>query len=512
MDEKRLELKIGSPVIAKDGNCGHIQQLVIDPQQEKVIGLIIKRDLLSKHGVTVPLELVEKSTESEVYLGLDCQEVFSLPKFEEGSSFLLQDQRYRIERDEIVTCSAAGIEVLCNLNSQAPGTEENQPVQEGQVHPAFNLQSGYQVLCRGQYVGPVQRLLLDPSGKITGFVLRTVKKPHRDLIVPIDWIQVVEHKNVHLSKEQQALEQLDQYVPDAVLAEKVDHVIWENDALWMTYYSEFHASVRDSLVTLRGHVPTSSDKQMVENTVESVAGVLGIENLLVADYDLTLLVAQALSKDEHTHLAMISVNTRKGIVSLSGHVACASIQYAAEGIAASILNVRGVINYIQAPGISIDPAEDRFLQPPIGREVYATDMLLGTVEKVIINPHNRRVMAILVHGNFPDPKNVDSSGWPREGSFQRRRVILPSRLIDYVTHASASLNIDSLEAAGYADYDAAQYAQPPDNWLPPYPYSKDDILFKIPARRLHQPDNHSAIAGQITTAEQEFQEMMETWV
>lgn len=512
MNQRRLELKIGSPVIAKDGNCGHIQQLVIDPHQEKVIGLIVKRDLLSKHGMIVPLEMVEKSTESEVYLGLDCQQVFSLPKFEEGSPLLLQDQRYRIERDEIVTRSAAGIEVLCTPNSQTPGVEENQHDQERQVHPAFNLQSGYQVLCRGQTVGPVQRLLLDPGGKIRGFVLRPVKKPYRDLIVPIHWIQVVEHKNVHLSKETQALDRLDEYVPDAVLAEKIDHAIWENNALWMTYYSEFHASVKDGVVTLRGHVPTSFDKRTVETTVKSVAGVLGIENQLVADYDLTIAVAQALSRDEHTHLAMISVNSRKGIVSLSGHVECASVQYAAEGIAASIPNVCGVINYIQAPGISIDPAEDRFLQPPIGREVYATDMLLGTVEKVIINPHNRRVMAILIHGNFPDPKNVDSSGWPQEGTFQRRQVILPSRLIDYVTQASASLNIDSLEAAGYADYDAAQYAPPPEDWLPPYPYYKDDILFKIPTRRLHQPDNHSAIAGQITTAEQEFQEMMETWV
>ncbi len=511
MGERRLELKIGLPVIARDGNCGHIHQFVIDPRQEKVIGLIVKRGLLSKHGMIIPLELVEKSTESEVTLGIDCQQVFSLPRYEEGFPLLLQDQRYCIERDEIVTRSAAGIEVLRAPFSQAPGMEESQPGQEGQVHSAFNFQSGYQVLCRGQYVGPVQRLLVDPGGKITGFVLRTVSRPHRDLIIPINMIIVVEHKNVHLSVDQQALEHLDEYVPDAVLEEKIDHAIWENNALWMTYYSEFIITVKDGVVTFRGYVPTSSDKRMVEDTVDAFAGVLGIENLLVADYYLTIAVAQALSRDEHTHLAKISVNTRKGIVSLSGHVECASIQYAAEGIAASIPNVRGVINDIHAPGISIDPAEDRFLQPPIHREVYATDMLLGTVEKVMINPHNCRVMAILVHGNFPNPKNVDSSGWSREGAFQRRRVILPSRLIDYVTEASVSLNIDSLEAAGYADYDTAQYAQPPDDWLPPYPYGKEDILFKITTRRLHKPDNHGAIAGQIATAEQEFREMMETW-
>jgi uncharacterized protein YrrD len=83
MDEWRLELKIGSPVIAIDGDCGHVQQLVLDPHQERVIGLVVKHDLLIRHGVMAPIEQVEDATESEVRLKIDCQQVLSLPEYKE---------------------------------------------------------------------------------------------------------------------------------------------------------------------------------------------------------------------------------------------------------------------------------------------------------------------------------------------------------------------------------------------------------------------------------------------
>jgi hypothetical protein len=33
----RWEVKIGSPVFATDGECGHLQQLLLNPHQERVV-------------------------------------------------------------------------------------------------------------------------------------------------------------------------------------------------------------------------------------------------------------------------------------------------------------------------------------------------------------------------------------------------------------------------------------------------------------------------------------------
>ncbi len=522
MDERRLELKIGSPVIAKDGNCGHIQRLVVDPHQEKIIGLIVQSDFLSKSGLLVPVEQVENATESGVQLRIDCQQVLSLPKYEEELPLFLEDQCYLVDNEELVTRSSAGINVLRAPNSSRPGIVENEILKKTQLPLAISIRAGQQVLCKDGHVGHILYLLLDPAGKIKGFVMRAGSLlPHHDLIVPVDWIQEVEGENVHLSADKPALEQVDEYVTDAELAKKVDGAIGEMKAPWITQNSEIGATVHDGIVTLRGHVPTSPDKILVEKTVKSVTGVLEIENRLISDYDLTIQVAQALGEDERTNLSQISVNTRIGIVSLSGQVENASTRCAVEEIAACVPNVRGVLNFIQAPGVFVDPADDFLPLPPIGQEVYATDILLGTVEKVVIDPHNRKVMAFVTHAYFTDP-NLDLSRIGDDVSFQMltdifvqdRHVVFPSHLIRQMTESAVFLSISGKEAADYHDYDAAQYAPPPEDWQPPYPYSNHDILFEGFVQGLlgdlHELADHViAIEQRVAAVQQEINEKVE---
>ena len=318
MDERRLELRIGSLVNARDGNCGHIQQLVIDPHQEKVIGLVVKPDFLSKSAVTIPIEQVEDVTESEVRLKLYCQQVLSLPEYKEDAPLALEDQRYFIEKDEFVTSSSAGIEILRAPGSRDPGMVESQILQKWRLPLAIGLRAAQHVFCKDGRIGRVHLLLLNPSGKIQGFVMQTGTWDHRDVIVPLDWIQEVDQENVHLSVEKQAVDQLDEYVGDELLAREINYEIRENNSLTETQFSEIGVKVQDGIVTLRGHVPTTSDKLPIENVVNSIPGVLGIENRLAADDELTIEVAQALGRDRHTRLAMISVNTRAGIVTLRG--------------------------------------------------------------------------------------------------------------------------------------------------------------------------------------------------
>jgi hypothetical protein len=45
-----------------------------------------------------------------------------------------------------------------------------------------------------------------------------------------------------------------------------------------------------------------------------------------------------------------------------------------------------------------------FLQPIIGETIYFLDGLSGVVERVIISPNNRRVIAMLLLLNFSDPR------------------------------------------------------------------------------------------------------------
>jgi hypothetical protein len=213
--------------------------------------------------------------------------------------------------------------------------------------------------------------------------------------------------------------------------------------------------------------------------------VLGVENDLVLDQDLANGVAQALGNAEYTRFERISVGAQNGFITLNGRVDCADIRDAAEAIAASIPRVRGVINTIQAPNAVIDFQEYLVWQPLVGSEVCATDVQLGHVERVILNPRNRRVTAFVARGYFPDPEDKDGYRSPDEEPQQERSIVIPLDAARYVTDSSVLLEISGVEAARYRAFDPADFLVPPADWHPPYPYRWEQVLFD--GKRVEEP-------------------------
>jgi hypothetical protein len=209
-----------------------------------------------------------------------------------------------------------------------------------------------------------------------------------------------------------------------------------------------------------------------------VAGVLGVQNDLVLDKDLANSVAQALGNDERTRLEQISVGAQNGFITLNGHVHSAAVRDAAGVIAASVPRVRGVINIIHLPNAVIDPKEYRVWQPLIGTQVSATDMQLGQVEKVIIDPQNCRVTAFVARGCFPEPGNKDGYSLPGLDFRPERRVVVPIEALRYATDSSVLLEIRAAEAALYRSFEPADFVSPPAGWQPPYPYRREQVLFE----------------------------------
>jgi len=52
---------------------------------------------------------------------------------------------------------------------------------------------------------------------------------------------------------------------------------------------------------------------------------------------------------------------------------------------------------------NLNPEDQRFLQPVIREQIYFRDGLLGMVERVINNPNNCRVVALVVRGQYSNP-------------------------------------------------------------------------------------------------------------
>jgi osmotically-inducible protein OsmY len=273
------------------------------------------------------------------------------------------------------------------------------------------------------------------------------------------------------------LESLPEYGLDDTLAAKVENALWSIDILQNTDYMEMNTSVQDGIVKLRGHVISMMDKTQIGDAVRSIAGVLGVENSLVVDQDLVIEVTQALGKDEHTRHEWITVGAQNGVITLRGQVGSAAIRGAAGEITANTSQVRGVINDLQAPDVVIDPEEHRFRQPLIDQDVYAADMELGQVMRVIISPRSRRETAFVVDGTFPDPLNKHGHRLPGEDSRKKRRVVIPISALRDITYNSVLLEVSGVEAAQNRDFNPVDFISPPASWKPPYPYHWEEVLF-----------------------------------
>ncbi len=479
MVKPRWEVKIGSPVMATDGEYGRLQQLILDPHQQRVVALLVrKHGLIPAHIVIVPEDQVAEATDREVRLKISQKQVDALPEYLPDSGLEVEGRHYGVDDDSFAVRGAQGFEIGRTPTARRPGMLENQIPQAERERLALQLRAGHEVFCRDGHAGKVSLMLLGPRGRVKGFVMHTGHLPGRNLIVPVAWVQEVDKENVHLSVEKHALESLPDYGPDIDLAEEVDKALWTDEFLRETDYKEIEVRVENGIVILRGHVITLMNRLRIEDATRSVPGVLGVENHLVVDDDLVFAVVQALGNDRRTELERVSVGAQNGVITLNGKVGSAAIRDAAEEVAANIPEVRGVVNYLEAPHVIVDPDEEIVLEPPIGQEVSATDMLFGLVERVIINPHNRRVTAFVSHGNFPDLGHTDEHGLPDESSLQERRILLPIHMVRYEAVGSVELNVSSREALRERDFVPSDFVSPPEGWQPPYPYHQDDVLFE----------------------------------
>jgi hypothetical protein len=182
---------------------------------------------------------------------------------------------------------------------------------------------------------------------------------------------------------------------------------------------------------------------------------------------------------EHTYGCKFFTGASHGVISLNGIVSDENVKLLAEKSVASNPNVRGVINHVSVSGTESELTDQPFLQPTIGEIIYFLDGISGVVKQVIINPNNRRVVAMTVWGQFADRRQEPKSLNSAEAQSPERLVVLSMELVRYLTKVSGFLYINSNERERYTDFDSASFRAPNVDWTPPYPYCPDNVLFPV---------------------------------
>src|SRR5574341_1877960 len=271
---------------------------------------------------------------------------------------------------------------------------------------------------------------------------------------------------------------------DAAIKGSIDRAIWKDDVLRAIEYYEIDVHVKKGVVYLNGHIVSTTSQSRIENAIGAIPGILGIQNNLVLDDKLTLEVAASLGTLEHTYGCKFFTGASHGVISLNGIVSDENVKLLAEKCAASNPNVRAVINNVRVSGAELESQDQSFLQPTIGEIIYFLDGVSGVVKQVIINPNNRRVIAMIVWGPFADQRQEPKSFKNGESRFPKRLVVLSMDLVRYLTKVSGFLHINSNERKRYIDFDSASFRAPNVDWTPPYPYCPDDVLFPVEKREV----------------------------
>jgi osmotically-inducible protein OsmY len=306
----------------------------------------------------------------------------------------------------------------------------------------------------------------------------------------LNWIGA---KRVYLSRKKDELKDLPEERPDPILIIEVKRALREERILRGAQTRGIHVNARYGFISLNGYVPDSSQRTRAEKAACRIPGVLGVENRLVVDRDLKIAATKAVAQVSDVPIKRIFVGAHNGFITLKGEIPSLESRRAAEELAGDVPQIRGVLNTLQVPGLAVEFPEPRALQPAIGARVHATDLVLGHIEQIIINPVNRLVTAILVDGMFSEPRG-NRMRWFLDEVLRQRKVVIPVHTIQHMTDTAVFLEV---AASQFEDFDPASFVPPDANWQPPYPYHPEHVLLSKPAESV-QSNPHMAEMRQIS--------------
>lgn len=353
------------------------------------------------------------------------------------------------------------------------------------------LHLGQKVYYQNGYAGKIVSLRIDHQSEIINFVVQSDHLLSRRRVVPFQWVDRIEAGRLYLSATQDEFKSLPDERPDSKLVSEVELALWDDGILHGIEYPRMDISARCGVIVLEGFVPYLGLKTRVEDIVHSVPGVLGIINDLVSDLDLKIAALTAVTRDPYDHEDRIFIVSHNGFIHLSGEVSSMEARLAAEVRAGNVPQIRGVLNSLRVPGSQVAFKEQIALQPRIGAIVHTREGELGVIQQVIINPINRLVVAMIVNGQFSDPKEKKKSFLSNKRALAQHTIVIPIEAVAQESVTAVSLEISGREASRFENFNPQFITVPDADWQPPYPYHSEQVLIQKTS-----PGDQSAVFSQ----------------
>lgn len=339
----KLDFDIGAQVHCKDGDCGKLLKVVVDPHTRRVTDLIVEKGFLLTTDRVLPVDLVERTSKGDVYLAISGDALADYPEYREVE---LKQPAPGVEAGAYgegnVRCWQTGYSMVCK--------EPVIPMVRKQISVGVDadlavVERGTPVRNAQGTIGRVDHLLVDAaSGEITHLVVRKGLIPYYP-IVPVSEVRAVSEEAVTVGLTEEEIDALMRYrsrSADDIKAELQEHLGRLGFDL-----AKMQIAVEGNTVRLTGWVPSVAAKRHAEAVARAVEGVIDVENLLDTDIAIRTRVLNELLTDARTNVAVIEVINEQGIVTLRGEVDSAEVRAVAEEIAASQPGVLSVVNALE---------------------------------------------------------------------------------------------------------------------------------------------------------------------
>jgi sporulation protein YlmC with PRC-barrel domain len=189
-----MDLHLNAHVECTDGRVGHLENIILNPETEKVTYLVVRGNDLQNTERIVPEKLVAEATPDTVHLSI------STERFEQMKNFVQEE--YIPSNIMLYMADMAG----WNAGTPAGVFVEHEAVPAG----GMVVHKGAKVFATDGHVGKVDDFLVEKkTGRITHLILL---EGHfwgkREISVPVNCIDRYEEGNAYLNIDKRGVEDL----------------------------------------------------------------------------------------------------------------------------------------------------------------------------------------------------------------------------------------------------------------------------------------------------------------
>ena len=213
MERTFLFQKSANVLNASGKQIGSLVRVVLHPETKIITDIVVQGGtLFRKEYRVVPIDLVAETTENQIVLLNEAEDLESFPPFEEERIVTDNDQFSSPREAPKVIYGVSGMVITAVPNPEDQiTTRVEQNIPEGTVA----LKEGAKVLTADdKHVGNVDRILADPSDErathliITQGLLTKEKK-----LIPMQWVMMLGEESVHLEVKEAEINALDSTSP-----------------------------------------------------------------------------------------------------------------------------------------------------------------------------------------------------------------------------------------------------------------------------------------------------------